>query len=137
MSNGKATLTKSFTTVGTYTITAVYNVVTNVTATCAQAVTLKSAEIVAPVVEKPKLLVYPNPFSDKLRFEFMAPADMHTRINLYDVTGRMVQMVFDNEVKGGVEYNAEFTPSTKVSGIYIYRMTMGEEVFNGKVMYKQ
>ena len=49
---------------------------------------------------------------------------MHARINLYDVTGRMVQTVFDNEVKAGVEYNAEFTPSTKVSGIYIYHMSV-------------
>ena len=48
-----------------------------------------------------------------------------------------MQTVFDNEVKAGVETNAEFTPSTKVSGMYIYRMTLGDEVFNGKVMYKK
>jgi hypothetical protein len=97
----------------------------------------KSAEVIAPIAGNTNLLVYPNPFSDKLKFEFAAPADMHARINLYDVTGRMVQTVFDNEVKGGIDYHAEFVPSTKVSGMYFYRMTLGEEVINGKVMYKQ
>jgi hypothetical protein len=90
-----------------------------------------------PVIGNTDLLVYPNPFSDKLRFEFISPSDTHAFINLYDITGRMVQTVFDNEVKAGTEYNAEFAPFTKVSGMYIYRMTIGEEVFNGKVMYNQ
>jgi hypothetical protein len=97
----------------------------------------KSAEVILPVTDKTNLLVYPNPFSDKLWFEFVAPADMHARINLYDVTGRMMQTVFDNEVKAGINYNADFVPSTNTSGMYFYRMTLGEEVFNGKVMYKK
>ena len=99
--------------------------------------TTKSAEVVSvvPVAEKASLLVYPNPFSDKLRFEFKAPSDTHARINLYDVTGRIVQTVFDNEVKAGQDYNADFTPSTQTPGMYFYRMTLGNEVFNGKVQY--
>jgi hypothetical protein len=95
----------------------------------------KSAEVVTLLNDKSNLLVYPNPFSDKLRFEFITPNDTHALISLYDITGRLVQTVFDSEVKGGVDYNADFKPVTNVNGMYFYRATIGDQVFNGKVMY--
>jgi hypothetical protein len=98
----------------------------------------KSAQVITPVyTDNSNFMVYPNPFSDKLRFEFIAPADAQARIDLFDMTGRMVQTVFDNKVKAGVEYNAEFKPVTNVSGMYFYRATIGQQVFNGKVNYQQ
>jgi len=48
-----------------------------------------------------------------------------------------VQTEFDNEVEAGIEYNAEFKPVTNVSGMYFYRATIGEEVYNGKVSYQK
>jgi hypothetical protein len=67
----------------------------------------------------------------------VSPVDAKAVINLYDVTGRMVQTVFHSEVKAGVDNTADFTPSTQTPGMYFYRMTLGEEVFNGKVLYKR
>jgi hypothetical protein len=100
----------------------------------------KSAEIataINPVVENADLKVYPNPFSDRLRFEFVSPTSVNARIDIYDMTGRMIQNVFNAPVEGGVMYNAEFTPKAEISGMYIYRMTMGEAVYNGKVLFKK
>jgi hypothetical protein len=81
--------------------------------------------------------VYPNPFSDRLRFEFIATVDAQARIDLFDMTGRLVNTVFDLPVKAGQDYQAEFKPVNEVSGMYFYRATIGEQVFNGKVMYKR
>jgi len=53
------------------------------------------------------------------------------------MTGRLVNTVFDLPVKAGQEYNAEFRPDAQVSGMYIYRATIGEQVFNGKVTYRK
>ena len=90
---------------------------------------------IKPFVEKANLLVYPNPFSDKLRFEFISPTDTYARIDLYDITGHLIQTIFNNEVNAGVTYNVDFVPSTRLIGIYFYRMMMGKEVLNGKVLY--
>jgi len=63
--------------------------------------------------------------------------DAQARIDLFDMTGRLVNTVFDLPVKAGQEYNAEFRPDAQVSGMYIYRATIGEQVFNGKVTYRK
>ena len=73
----------------------------------------------------------------KLTFEFISPVNAKAVIILYDVTGRLVQTVFNSEVKAGVDNTADFTPATHMPGMYFYRMTLGEEVFNGKVLYKR
>jgi hypothetical protein len=54
---------------------------------------------------------------------------------MYDMTGRMIRKVFDNAVESGVTYQADFTPESTVSGMYFYRMNMGEAIFNGKVIF--
>ncbi|MCK3683234.1 PKD domain-containing protein [Maribellus sp. YY47] len=87
--------------------------------------------------DKPELTVYPNPFSDKLNFEFVSPLDTHVRIDLYDLTGRLIQTVFNNQVEAEIKYTTDFIPGNTVTNMYVYRMTMGETVFNGKVFYKR
>ena len=101
----------------------------------------KSAEIyteiaIAPDVE-PTLKVFPNPFSERLYFEFVSHVDAEVRIEVYDLTGRLVKTVFENRVVKGVPYNAEFIPNTAVSEMYFYRMFIGKSVLNGKVIYKK
>jgi len=100
----------------------------------------KSAEIataITPDLELADLKVYPNPFSDRLRFEFVSPGSVNVRIDLYDMTGRMVKTVFEQPIESDVSYEAEFKPETIISGMYIYRMVMGEAVYNGKVVFKK
>ena len=53
------------------------------------------------------------------------------------MTGRMVKTIFEQPVEGGVSYEAEFRPETIISGMYIYRVTMGEAIYNGKVVFKK
>ena len=103
---------------------------------------LKSAEIVSeiviiPEVEFADLKVYPNPFSESLLFEFVSPVDAQARIDVYDLTGRLVKTVFNSPVESGVSYTSEFIPNTVVSGMYFYRMSIGNSVFDGKVIYKK
>jgi hypothetical protein len=103
--------------------------------------TTKSAEIATAIepeiVAEPGLKVYPNPFSDRLRFEFVAPEAVNARIDIMDMTGRLVKTIFEQPVEGGVSYEAEFRPEAEVSAMYIYRMVMGDAVYNGKVTFKK
>ena len=103
---------------------------------------LKSAEIVSSEIDVPQLetydlKAYPNPFSERLRFEFVASESVNARIDLYDMTGRLVKTVFDQPVESGVSYQAEFRPDAMVAGMYVYRAVMGEQIYNGKVVFKK
>ncbi len=98
----------------------------------------KSAEISlpeTPAVAASMFKAYPNPFTDRLNFEFVPAADAQARIDMFDMTGRLVQTVFNQQVKAGVMYNAGFKPEAEVGGTYIYRMILGNNVQNGKVVY--
>jgi hypothetical protein len=53
------------------------------------------------------------------------------------MTGRMVKTIFEQPIEGGTMYNAEFRPEAIISGMYIYRMRMGEAMYNGKVTFKK
>lgn len=98
---------------------------------------LRSAFIPTSGLEASDLKVYPNPFSDKLNFEFISPESVNARIDLYDMTGRMVKTIFEQPIESGVSYDAEFKPETIISGMYFYRMTIGETVYNSKAVFKK
>jgi hypothetical protein len=143
VSGGKASFSTNKLAVGLHSITATYDLtktVSNETIILTVTAKTKSVEIATasePVFEYADLKVYPNPFSEKLRFEFVSPVDAHARIQLFDVMGRMVKTVFDNPVQGGINYTAEFIPGSLITSMYFYRMTLGENVFVGKVIYKK
>jgi hypothetical protein len=107
---------------------------------CTYTVNTKSAEIttaITPDFKSADLKVYPNPFSDKLRFEFVSPEPVNARIDLYDMTGRLVKNIFEQPIEDGVNYEAEFKADSEISGIYFYRVIMGNNITNGKVVYKK
>jgi hypothetical protein len=56
---------------------------------------------------------------------------------MYDMTGRMIKTIFEQPIEGGVIYEAEFRPEAIISGMYFYHMTMGEAIYNGKVVFKK
>ncbi len=100
----------------------------------------KSAEIEPGLISKTEhsnISVYPNPFDERLHFEFVSSVDDHACIDIFDMTGRKVKTIFNEFVVGGVNYNTEFVPQSEVSNTYLYRVTLGESVFYGKVIYKK
>ena len=58
-------------------------------------------------------------------------------VSVGERTGRMVKTIFDQPIEGGVSYEAEFRPEAIISGMYIYRVRMGEAMYNGKVTFKK
>jgi|GEM_PF-2841609 len=100
---------------------------------------LKSAESFNIVVgnQLSYLKVYPNPFDDKVTFEFAAPVSDQARIDVYDITGRMVQTVFEGYMHENTRYMATFKPLSEASAMYFYRMQLSNSIYNGKLIYKQ
>jgi hypothetical protein len=101
-----------------------------------------SSEIIIDYVTAVSTVELPQPtFNVIMRpnremfFEFASPESVNARIDIYDVSGRLVKTVFNNPIKGGISYEAKFKKETVTIGIYIYRMTMGNKVYNGKVVF--
>jgi photosystem II stability/assembly factor-like uncharacterized protein len=68
---------------------------------------------------------YPNPFNPSTKIKFSLPANGHTSLKVYDILGREVSTLLNEEFKAGeheVEFNAENLPS----GVYFYRIKAGE-----------
>ena len=81
------------------------------------------------------LKVYPNPFSDRLNIEFVPVADANAFIEIIDMTGRTISILFESQVKAGVQYKVVFKPENINPGIYFYRMKTGETITTGKLLY--
>ncbi len=87
--------------------------------------------------ENNTLQVYPNPFSRKLFFDLTPLADLHARLEIFDVTGRKVTTLLNRQITGGLSYHIEYQPQNEASHLLIYRLTLGDQTFNGKVFYKK
>ena len=79
---------------------------------------------------------YPNPFSDKLNFEFVPAKDARARVEILNVLGQSVAVLMDENVKKGVEVRLQYKPVNIVSGMLIYRFILDNDVTTGKVLYK-
>ncbi|WP_212003314.1 ice-binding family protein [Chitinophaga sp. HK235] len=78
---------------------------------------------------------YPNPFNGKAVVEFRTPgANEHVVVELYDMKGFKILTLFDKKVKGNVWYKTEVNGTSLSEGVYIYRISNGHQVINGKLI---
>jgi hypothetical protein len=67
---------------------------------------------------------YPNPFNATTTIKYDLPIDAHVTLKLYDVLGREVATLVDEQTKGG--YHAvQFQATRLSSGVYFYRIRAG------------
>lgn len=65
---------------------------------------------------------YPNPSNPKSKIDYQLPIDGKVTIKIYDITGREVTTLVNEQKEAGY-YTAVFDGSSLASGIYIYRLT--------------
>ncbi len=76
---------------------------------------------------------YPNPFNPTTTIDFTLPADGKVTLKVYDVLGREVAVLLNNEQrKAGELQQAVFDASRLSSGVYFSRLA-----FNGKQLLKK
>lgn len=84
-------------------------------------------EIAAAIPEKFSLEQnYPNPFNPetKIRFTIPSTAQRHVSLRIYDMLGREVATLVDQELKAGT-FEATFDATQLASGTYLYRLQSG------------
>ncbi len=68
---------------------------------------------------------YPNPFNPTTKIKFGLPENTFTKLIIYDVLGREVKTLLNNELSAGY-HEVEFNSSNLSSGIYFYSLQVKE-----------
>ncbi len=81
---------------------------------------------------------YPNPFNPMTKINFDLAADSKVSLKVYDMLGREVYSVFNNELKTAGYYTAQLNFGSLASGTYFYRIIAiglnGQEFITTKKM---
>ncbi len=69
---------------------------------------------------------YPNPFNPSTVINWQSPVSGRQTIKLFDVLGREIETIVDEYLEAGHHSKLYIVKSTLPSGVYFYRLTVGE-----------
>jgi hypothetical protein len=74
---------------------------------------------------------FPNPFNPVTKIQFALPKDGKVQLVIYDILGREVVKLVNNEFRTAGRYVSEFNGSRLASGVYFYRISVDDgKAFN-------
>ncbi len=76
---------------------------------------------------------FPNPFSNKIYFQFKVQTSGHARLEIVSLTGQKVATLFNKRALEGKEYQLELDTENLAEGIYIYRF-QNENYIESKIL---
>ena len=69
---------------------------------------------------------YPNPFNPTTRIEFELSSSEQVSLKVYDILGREVAVLLDNQLRNTGAHSVEFEAASLPSGVYLYRLEAGD-----------
>ncbi|MBS1493073.1 MAG: T9SS type A sorting domain-containing protein [Bacteroidetes bacterium] len=79
---------------------------------------------------------YPNPFNPSTKIFFDLPKSQYVTLNLYDINGRLIKLLYKNFLQAG-EYSYDFNEPALASGVYFYSLiTEGNSVTKKMMLLK-
>ncbi len=76
---------------------------------------------------------YPNPFNPETVIRFEIPVTSFVNLTIYNALGEKVATLINQQMDRGV-YRWNFNASNYPSGVYIYRLNAGDQLFTKKMM---
>ncbi|MEM6784063.1 MAG: T9SS type A sorting domain-containing protein, partial [Bacteroidota bacterium] len=76
---------------------------------------------------------YPNPFNPSTLIKYMVEEQAPVTVSVFDVLGRRVALLVDNEVQQGPQ-DVRFDASSLASGLYLYRIDTPQRSTTGRVL---
>jgi hypothetical protein len=68
---------------------------------------------------------YPNPFNPSTTIAFDLPVQSQVTLKLYDLLGREVAVLFQNQIMQAGSHSTQWNASAQPSGVYFVRLTAG------------
>lgn len=76
---------------------------------------------------------YPNPFNPTSTIQFGVPEISKVQLEVFDILGRKVATLINNEVTSAGRYSIQFHAGNLASGMYVYRLQVGNKVLTKKM----
>jgi hypothetical protein len=79
----------------------------------------------------------PNPFNQRVTFYFTVEKTQPASLEIYDVKGVLVKKLFEGEAQAGRQYQVEWNAALLKSGLFIGRLTSGQQSASRKVILQR
>ncbi|MFZ5979704.1 MAG: S8 family serine peptidase [Candidatus Zixiibacteriota bacterium] len=76
---------------------------------------------------------YPNPFNPATEINFSLPERVRVKLDVYNVLGQKVTTLVDDNLAAG-NHQVKFDGTPYASGVYLYRLTAGEQRLTRKMV---
>jgi hypothetical protein len=88
----------------------------------------------ATATDEVSISAYPNPYNNIVNFRFTAPESGKAVLEVYDIMGRKLAVVYQGLVKANVPVNAKFNvPSLSRVALY-YKLSVNNKSAKGQVL---
>ena len=78
---------------------------------------------------------FPNPFSSRTTIEFMQnDFDGHATVEVFNLEGQIIAKLYQGTIHSGERYSFEFNGADLPGGIYVYRISFADKVYNGRLV---
>lgn len=81
-----------------------------------------------------KVAVFPNPFTDKVRFNLVSGVSGMGTLELYNLLGQKVATVFEGYIKAGTEITKDYNAPRAGRNTLIYLFKVGDQRVTGKLI---
>ena len=81
-----------------------------------------------------KVAVFPNPFTDKVRFNLVSTVSGMGTLELYNILGQKVATVFQGYIKAGTELTKDYYAPKAQRNTLIYVFRVGDQRITGKLL---
>ena len=97
---------------------------------------ITTQEIQSEIPEKFQLQQnYPNPFNPSTKIEFGLPKKSNVTVEIYDILGRLVQRLVNDEAYPAGTHTLTWTPNNLASGVYLYRVRTENKAISKKMTF--
>ncbi len=102
--------------------------------TCLSSTTLKTSITTENVTtSQTTVKAYPNPFSDKVRFELTSPVSGKGNLEVYNMMGQRVKTIYQGFISAGTQTFELNLPTRQIASL-IYVLRIGDKKISGKLL---
>jgi len=77
---------------------------------------------------------YPNPYRNEIKFRFVSPKAGNATLEIYDLVGKKLAIVFNGKVDAGIEQTISYNVPLNGRVPVIYKLTIGDKMLHGMLL---
>jgi hypothetical protein len=82
----------------------------------------------------PQVVVYPNPFKDRITFKIIMPENGKGSLSIYTASGQLLSTVFEQQISAGTMFTYDYKAPVNWKGNLFYVFRFNGKLYSGKLM---